>query len=73
MEDFVKDGQYEEIFYAGDGSNDFCPCLKYDLFCYSRKDYSLDKLIKKHGMEAKSLSWTNGFDIIEHMKSRNKI
>lgn len=73
IRDFVKkDGPYDEIYYAGDGSNDFCPTLEIDCFAYPRAGFPLDKLIKEKGKVEKSMSWTSGLEIIEDLKKKHE-
>lgn len=71
--------EYEQIFYVGDGGNDFCPtsCLRglHDVVM-PRKGYTLEKLLAKlEGQEddtsqrAKVIAWSSGTDILEELKS----
>lgn len=89
MEEFVKEQSqnqylYDQIFYFGDGMNDFCPILrlKESDIAFVRKNYKCEDLVKKavggqykdedgvsRVVYANVFIWENAFEIIEYIKS----
>ena len=76
FEDFIKDkiDKYDKIFYAGDGTNDFCLSKKLGKndVIFPRVNYSLYKILfEKDGkkeIKAEIIPWNNGKDICEYIK-----
>ncbi|XP_022650711.1 pyridoxal phosphate phosphatase PHOSPHO2-like isoform X1 [Varroa jacobsoni] len=55
------------IVYIGDGNNDYCPaanCKRGDLVL-ARKGFALDRRICKRPINARSVTWENGLDILK--------
>ncbi|KAK5935868.1 hypothetical protein CgunFtcFv8_021185 [Champsocephalus gunnari] len=74
--------EYEQVFYSGDGRNDFCPtsCLRGSDFVMPRKGYTLEKLLvtlqdqkDNSSLRAKVIAWSSGTDILEELKASIKI
>ena len=70
--DYIKDKDYENVSYFGDGSNDFCPAtrLTENDRVFPRKDLPLDLKIRENGddVQAKVQSWENGIDLLVYLK-----
>lgn len=73
-----RGGEYEQIFYVGDGGNDLCPtsCLRKDDVAMPRRGYTLEKLLAQlanqrgsHGLKAKVIPWNTGGDILQELKA----
>ena len=71
--------RYKHVAFVGDGSNDFCPALRFsekDYIC-PRESYRLWKKIKnpeikgEHEIKARLVNWSSGFDILDFLKSLN--
>ena len=79
MLNYMKDNNFDFVFYAGDGGNDFCPMEKLtdQDIAFVRKGYALEKKIPRmrdqKGLPIKAdiFYWTNSHEIIAHL--RNKI
>lgn len=88
MEEFIEEQSqngctYDQVFYFGDGMNDFCPILRLkenDLACV-RKNYKCEDLVKRaldgqykdddgvsRVVYANVFIWENAFEIIEYMQ-----
>lgn len=80
LEDFIMERnlrqgvKYDQLIYAGDGSNDICPVLRLkpgDLAC-ARIGFSLAKNIlqnkTKLNVQAKVLLWKNGYDLLTQIE-----
>ncbi|KAM8889854.1 pyridoxal phosphate phosphatase PHOSPHO2 isoform 1-T2 [Synchiropus picturatus] len=74
--------EYQQIFYVGDGGNDFCPtaCLRGHDVIMPRKGYTLERLLanledKKDeaSLRARVIAWSNGTEILEQLKSSVKL
>lgn len=70
--------EYEQIFYVGDGGNDFCPtsCLRGHDVVMPRKGYTLEKLIAKleareenPSLRARVVVWSSGTDILQEVRA----
>ena len=67
---------YDIVVYVGDGSNDLCPVLRLRPcdYAFSRVGYKLDEMLKDNDGNVKCnvVSWENGADILEVLKSLEK-
>lgn len=81
LEDYMserKNVHYENVFYFGDGANDFCPILRLketDFGCI-RKGYRLEKElntdnIKNKELKAELFMWNDAIDIMDFIKKTN--
>lgn len=74
---FERNVEYQQIFYVGDGGNDFCPtsCLRGCDVVMPRKGYTLEKLLSRQEsqqdcatLRAKVVAWSTGTEILEELK-----
>lgn len=83
LEDFMKNQQihndviYENVFYFGDGANDFCPILRLKETDYGcvRKGYRLEKEMKSCNIKDKNLKaeifmWNDAVELMDFIKEQ---
>ncbi|KAJ6638457.1 Phosphoethanolamine/phosphocholine phosphatase [Pseudolycoriella hygida] len=66
---------YDNVFYIGDGSNDYCPIARLgegDFGC-ARAGFKLPKLLAESSVvKADTLLWENGVDLLDKIKAKVK-
>lgn len=66
-------GNYDKVFYVGDGNNDYCPItkLRAEDFGCGRMGFKLEKLLKESNIvKAETILWENGIDLLDKIKEK---
>jgi hypothetical protein len=56
--------------YVGDGTNDFCPCVRLSSrdFIFAKRDSALHKKLSSHEVEATILLWSDSVEFSQLFK-----